>query len=307
MTHRQQAPKPHPDWFWLLSGGVDSVAAFLLTQDALAENYQKRPVAIYLDTRVGMPFNRLYVEELCDRYSQQMWTLRTQEKFEDRVAQRGKYADRTDTGPPGGGQHHNVQNELKGRQRSKLAHLCEHKPVYITGIRAGESPARAAKPKAEEMDDAWYVKPVYGLTKKDCARIILRHENCPIHPAWLWNHATDCFCLSNGDPSELDGVERRFPWFAQRLREIEEAAEADGLRSILGWDGLTAIEQDAREHGQQQMNLCEGGCQRERQPPIARAFEARIRGATVRESIAVLDREAHTAAEADVVADGGDP
>ena len=290
MMNRKQAPKPHPDWFWLLSGGVDSVAAFLLTKDALAENYGKRPIPIYLDTRVGLPFNRLYVEELCDRYDQQLWTLRTHEKFEDRVAERGKYANREDTGAPGGAQHPNVQNELKGRQRDKLADLCDEKPIYVTGIRAGESPPRARAPKCEEKAKARYIKPVYGLSKIDCAKIILQHENCPINPAWLWNHATDCLCLSKGDPSELDAIEGRFPWFAQRMREIEEASQADGLRSVLGWDGLTATEKSARQHGHTQMNLCGEGCQRERQPPIVRAFRARIHGATPNESIAILDK-----------------
>lgn len=289
--YRKQGPKPHPDWFWLTSGGVDSVAAYLLTKDALHENYQKRPLLVYLDTRVGLPFQRLFVEELADTYDEQLWTLRTHEKFEDRVAGRGKYADRDDSGAPGAALHPDVQNELKGRQRDKLARLCEHKPVYVTGVRAGESDKRASKPKGEETPKARFVKPVYSLSKKDCARIILRHEDCPINPAWTWNHFTDCGCLSNGDPSELDAVEERFPWFAQRMREYEEAANADGLRGVLGWDGLTAEEKSARRKGQQQMTLCGEGCQRRRAPATVRAFRARILGATPEESISILDGE----------------
>lgn len=286
--YRKQGPRPHPDYFWLTSGGVDSVAAYLLSKDALHENFQKRPLLVYLDTRVGLPFQRMYVEELADTYGEQLWTLRTHEKFEDRVAGRDKFADRDDTGPPGGGLHSDVQNELKGRQREKLADLCCGKPIYVTGIRAGESDTRASKPKGEELRKAQYVKPVYGLSKKDCAEIILRHEDCPINPAWTWNHFTDCGCLSNGDPSELDAVEDRFPWFAQRLREYEEAADADGLRSILGWDGLTPDEKAARRDGMEQMNLCGEGCQRRRPPATVRAFEARIRGATVEEAVDIL-------------------
>jgi len=288
-TYRKQAPKPHPDWFWLTSGGLDSVAAYLLTKDALQENYQKRPLLVYLDTRVGLPFQRMFAEELADTYDEQLWTLRTHEKFEDRVAARGKYADRDDTGAPGAGQHSNVQNELKGRQRDKLADLCTGKPIFVTGIRAGESPARAKQPKGEEQRKNHYVKPVYGLSKKDCARIVLQHEECPINPAWTWNHFTDCGCLSNGDPSELDKVEERFPWFAQRLREFEEASEVDGLRGTLGWDGLASHEKSARRHGHQQMTLCGDGCQRRREPDTVRAFRARIHGATPEEAIAILD------------------
>jgi len=289
---RKMAPRPEPDWFYLTSGGVDSVAAYLLAKDALDKNYQKRPLLVYLDTRVGIPFQRLYVEELADRFGEQLWTLRTHEKFENRVAGRGKFEDRDDAGAPGGGLHPDVQNELKGRQRDKLADLCDSKPIYVTGIRAGESPERAAEPKGEEQRKARFVKPVYGLSKRDCARIILEHEDCPINPAWTWNHYTDCGCQCNGDPSELDNIERRFPWFAQRMREIEEAADADGLQSVLGWDGLSANEKDARRKDQRQMTLCGTSCGRQRpDSSVVRAFQARIRGASPSEAVSILDGE----------------
>lgn len=288
---RKMAPRPEPDWFWLSSGGVDSVAAFLLTRDTLAENYQKRPVLVYLDTRVGLPFQRLYVEELADTYDEMLWSLRTHEKFEDRVAERGKFADRDDTGAPGAAQHPDVQNELKGRQREKLADLCPGKPIFITGVRAGESPDRSATPKAEHQRKCRYVKPAYSLSKIECARIILQHENCPINPAWLWNHFTDCGCLANGDPSELDAVAERFPWFAQRLREYEEASDADGLRDTLGWDGLSSNEKSARRSNQTQVSLCGEGCQRRRESVTVRAFRARIMGASPAEAIEILDAD----------------
>jgi 3'-phosphoadenosine 5'-phosphosulfate sulfotransferase (PAPS reductase)/FAD synthetase len=246
--YRKQGPKPQPDWFWLVSGGIDSVAAYILTREALHENYQKRPVMSYLDTTVGLPFNRAYVEALADHYGEAMWSMRTHESFEDRVAKRGKYADRDDAGPPGASQHSNVQNELKGRQREMAASRMPEL-LYVTGIRAGESEDRAKYPKGEVSRGIRYVKPVYELTKKQCAEIIL-WADVPINPAWWWNHFSDCGCMANGEPGELDKVEKRFPQFAQRLREYEEAAEKaldDNLRSMLGWDGLTA-EESGREN-----------------------------------------------------------
>lgn len=276
---RKQAPRPHPDWFWCLSGGIDSTAAFLLTKDALHDNYQKRPVPVYWDTGVGLPLNRLFLEELTDRFDEQLVTWRTNQSF-------GRYVDENDA--PGGGAHPDIRKLLKGQQSSKLTTLADH-PVYVIGLRAGESRNRAALPKVVEKDRHVEVYPVHRLSQHDCARIILRHEDCPINPCWLWPHPSDCFCLANGDPSELDAVEKRFPWFAQRLREIEEAADADGLRGTLGWDGLTAIEKSAREQGQQQMTLCGEGCQRRREPAVVRAFRARIHGATSGEAISILD------------------
>lgn len=288
-NYRKQGPKPQPDWFWLISGGIDSVAAYLLTRHALHDNYQKRPVMSYLDTRVGIPFNRFYVEALADHYDEQLITHRTHEKFEDRVAKRGKFNDRDDAGPPGATQHPNVQNELKGRQRELLANRIPE-ILYVTGIRADESEDRAKYPKGEVSRGIRYVKPVYELTKKQCAEIILRSD-APINPAWWWNHFSDCGCMANGDPSELDKVEERFPEFAQRLREYEEAAQDaldDELRSMLGWDGLSAEEKRARSQGQRQLSLCRGGCTREREAPIAGAFKARATGAGIAESLAIL-------------------
>lgn len=304
-NHRVQAPKQsvdapgnppgqiHPDWFWAMSGGIDSVAAYLLTRDAVHENYGKRPVMLFWDTRIGLPLNRFYLEELADTYDEQLWPLRTQEKFEDRVAKRGKFADRDDTGAPGAAQHGPVRNELKGRQADRLMTLAPL-PVVILGLRAGESDERAEMDKVERKDGFTEVRPVHRLSKRDCARIILQHEKCPINPCWLWRHPSDCFCLANGDPSELDAAEDRFPWFTQRIREYEEAAEPakeNEWSSVLGWDGLRAVERDAKEHGQEQATLttCGGGCGRKQDPRITQAFRARLDGATAAEAIAILD------------------
>jgi len=293
---RKQAPKlmngSHPDWVWLLSGGIDSVASYILTREALHDNYGKRPLMSYLDTRVGLPFNRLYVEQLADWGGEQLITLRTHEKYEDRVAKRGKYADRDDAGPAGAAQHSNVQNELKGRQRETLAARLPN-VVYVTGIRADESEKRAQFPKMEKARGVSYAKPVYELTKKECAEIILRAD-APINPGWWWNHFTDCGCMANGDPSELDTVQERFPQFAQRLREYEEAAEKvidDDIRSMLGWDGLTPTEKDLERKGHKQVSLCGEGCQRRRDPPVARAFKARAQGVSISKAIDILHGE----------------
>lgn len=280
MTHRKQAPRPHPDWFWSISGGIDSVAAFLTTRDALADNYLKRAVMIYLDTGVGLPANRLYVEELADTYGEQLWTLRTHEEFGEWVA---------NDGAPGPGAHGYVQNELKGRQISKLNTIAQ-RPVHILGLRAEESDERAKMPKVEQRDRHVEVRPVHRLTKRDCVRIILEHEDCPINPGWLWNHFTDCGCLAHGDPSELDAVEEKFPWFGQRMREIEEAATGDGVESTLGWGGLSAEEQRAMEAGHTQMTLCGESCNRQvGDTAIQQALRARIDGASAAEAIEILD------------------
>lgn len=291
--YRKQAPKlvdgNHPSWYWLMSGGIDSTAAYLLSREALHDNYGKRPVMVYLDTRAGIPFNRLYIEALADAYDEQLWTLRTHEKFEDRVSKKGKYADRDDSGAPGPAIHSDVQNELKGRQRELHAGR-DGETIYVTGIMAEESDERASHPKGEVDRGIRYVKPVYELTKMKCAEIILRAD-APINPAWWWRHFSDCGCGCKGDPSEYDKVEKRFPAFGQRMREWEEAIPDEGVRSVLGWGGLSAREKRARKEGYRQLSLCGDGCQRRVPTPIERAFKARVYGATIEESVSILHGE----------------
>jgi 3'-phosphoadenosine 5'-phosphosulfate sulfotransferase (PAPS reductase)/FAD synthetase len=276
-----------------MSGGIDSTAAYLLTRDALHENYGKRPVMVTWDTGVGLPLNRLYLEELADTYNEQLVTWRTNQSLE-------RYVDENDC--PGAGAHEDVRKLLKGQQSSKLTSLADF-PVFVLGLRAQESDHRAAlsKVSVKRRQDSGKIRhvevyPAHRLTKKECARIILEHEECPINPCWLYNHATDCFCLANGDPSELDATAERFPWFAQRVREIEEAADPDGLRGTLGWDGLAAIDKKAKRNGQEQARLttCGQGCQRQREPAVAQAFRARIHGATKHEAISILDEIPNT-------------
>lgn len=299
--YRKQAPKQpvnrpamaHPDWFWAMSGGIDSTAAYLLTRQALHDNYGKRPVMAYWDTRIGLPLNRLYLEELADTYGEQLWPLRTHERFEDRVAKRGKFADRDDAGPPGGGQHGPVRNEVKGRQADKLTSLADL-PVVVIGLMAEESRARAELPKAVDKGSHVEVYPVHRLTKRDCARIILQHPKCPINPCWVFRHPSDCFCLANGGPSELDRAAKRFPWFTQRIREYEEAAEAvgdEGWRDVLGWDGLYGVERDAKRAGHEQSTItaCGNGCQQNMDPRIVEAFRSVLDGASREEGIQILD------------------
>lgn len=286
-VYRKRAPgkvEDHPDVFFSLSGGVDCVAAFLTAKDAFETdraggNFAKKPVAIYLDTRVGVPLNRLYVEQLCDTYGVQLWTLRTDESFLEWLRR---------DGAPGSGAHQDVRNELKDRQASKLTTLADN-PLMVLGLAADESDTRAGFSKVRKVGRHTEVYPVHRLSRKERAEIILRHEECPRNP--LWEHPeviTDCGCLCNGDPSELDKTEELFPEFAGRLREWEESITHDGLKGILGWNGLTAEEQRARKQGQIQMTLCSDGCQRERDPAEVRAWKARSRGASVEEAVSIL-------------------
>lgn len=303
-THRKRAPgrsDDHPDWTISLSGGVDSAAAALTVIDAIETdraggNFGKKPFAIYLDTRVGVPLNRLYAEQLCDWLGIQLWTLRTDESFLEWLRR---------DGAPGTGAHQEVRNELKDRQVSLLTTKLDD-PVYVLGISADESPTRAEFPKVREMRRHTEVYPVHRLSRKERVEMILRSD-CPRNPLWeLPGVITDCGCLANGDPSELEETLTHFPAFGQRLREWEESITHDGLKGTLGWSGLTAEEKRAKKRGHEQTTLpmCSEGCSRQRDPDEVRAFKARSRGATIDEAVSILNGEDRPRATP-AMADGG--
>ncbi len=303
-TYRKRAPgnaSEHPDWVLSMSGGVDSAAAALTVIDAIETdraggNFAKKPHAIYLDTGVGVPLNRIYTEQLCDWLGIQLWTLRTDESFLEWLRR---------DGAPGAGAHQEVRNELKDRQVSLLTTKLDD-PIYVLGISADESDTRAGFPKVREMQRHTEVYPVHRLSRKERVEKILRSD-CPRNPLWeMRGVISDCGCLANGDPSELDKTEERFPEFAQRLREWEESISHDGLKGTLGWAGLTAEEQRARKQGQEQATLpmCSEGCSRRRDPAEVRAFKARSNGATIEESVSILYGDAPVEPTR-AVADGG--
>ena len=278
-------PETHPDWVISLSGGIDSAAAAIMAIDAIETrqaggNFAKKPFAIYLDTRVGVPLNRIYAEQLCDWPGVQLWTLRTDESFLEWLQR---------DGAPGAGAHQEVRNELKDRQVSLLTSKLNN-PYYVLGISADESETRAAFPKVREMKRHVEVYPVHRLSRKKRVEIILRSD-CPRNPLWEKRGViADCGCLANGDPSELDKTAEHFPEFAGRLREWEESITHDGLKGTLGWNGLSAEEQRAKKANQEQTTLpmCSEGCSRERDPAEVRAFKARSNGATIDEAVSIL-------------------
>lgn len=287
-TIYQRAPgkaNTHPDWVLSLSGGVDSVAASITAIQAIETNqsggnFAKKPLAAYLDTRIGVPLNRIYAEQFCDWLGVQLWTLRTDEDFLEWLRR---------DGAPGAGAHQEVRNELKDRQVSLLTSKLD-KPTYILGISADESDTRAGFNKVREMRRHTEVYPVHRLTRKERVETILR-SGAPINPLWtIRGVITDCGCLANGDPSELETTIDHFPEFGQRLREWEESITHDGLKGTLGWSGLTAEEKRAKEQNQEQATLpmCSEGCARKTDPAEVRAFKARSRGATVDEAVSIL-------------------
>lgn len=246
--------RPQPDWFILVSGGKDSVVAAHMTYPALSENYRKRPVVIYLDTGVGLDAQRIYVEQLCDYYGWLLWTLRTNEDYEETVQENGH---------PGPSQHSLIQNKLKGRQRQKLSTISGD-AHFITGIRWEESNARAGTPKAhyDKGTRAWYYKPIAHMSESDLEAYIDEHD-IPRNPLWDEPHFSDCGCGAMGSPEELIELEANgFENVAQRIREIEDSVEMMDRTSTWGWAGLDRKGRRAEDakNDDNQLSLCGPSC-----------------------------------------------
>jgi 3'-phosphoadenosine 5'-phosphosulfate sulfotransferase (PAPS reductase)/FAD synthetase len=244
----------NPDWFYMMSGGKDSVAAALLVDEAIQANYQKTPTVVYLDTGVGVPYNRFYVEELCDRMGWMLMTLRTWENYEDRVQENGC---------PGPADHSRTYNALKGRQFDKIATWGDP-AVCVTGINKNESEARANSGKADYSSRRWHAKPIFEWSEERIDEYV--EENAPVkNPLWERNYFQDCACGAMASPEELlDAEADGFEWFVQRIREYEESAEFADKRGTWGWGGTSQQMQQALDHANDpdQMTLCGPSCGR---------------------------------------------
>jgi len=281
----------NPDWFISLSGGIDSTAAAVCATDDIETyqaggNFRKKPVAIYCDTRIGNPLNRIYVEQLADWLDVQLWTLRTDEKFEAQLAE---------DDAPGSGKHPETRNRIKPRQTDKLITLADD-PWIIMGISADESKNRADRQKIMPKRRHTEVYPVHRVPRIGRVEMVLRSD-CPRNPLWEQPSViADCGCLANGDPSELDATIDAYPAFGNRLKAMEEAYCSDKLEGNLGWDGLSAADKQGLVEGYEQATLpfCSGGCNVRQDPAEVKALESRRKGASIEQAVSILYRDPQT-------------
>lgn len=233
--------------FGLCSGGRESVAA-TLKMFKEAEDDNKNPVVVYLDTTIGIPENREYVEQLCGEYNWQLWTLRTQKPFDELVEQYGF---------PGPGNHSLAYAYLKERQLRKLASVAEN-PHFYTGIRASESQRRMGNAeKIQEQHGAVWHSEIIDWSLDDVKDYIKEHE-IPENPLWDKGHFKDCGCGAFGSPEELIEVKADYPEVYDEIRELEESLDRDDEYTKWGWGALSKNElrKIRTENDDNQMTLC---------------------------------------------------
>ncbi|MHB9288106.1 phosphoadenosine phosphosulfate reductase family protein [Halobacteriales archaeon Cl-PHB] len=235
----------------LCSGGQDSAVAA-----HVAVRWGPADLLVYLDTRTGLEENREYVERLADHLGVQLWTLRTQESYSERVQSEGF---------PGPSLHSIMYRSLKERQIQKLATVCNGfgnaANLHLwTGVRSAESERRMrnVEPESEGARWAWHA-PIHDWTKADC-RDYLERFDLPENPLWdTLGRSGDCFCGCFGSPEEkLDLRAAGCGYHAEWLEDLEAAVAIDGPekeRESWAW-GARETRAVRAENDDDQLTLC---------------------------------------------------
>lgn len=239
----------------LVSGGQDSTAAA-----HYAHENEGMEVLVYLDTRTGIPSNREYVENLADHLGLQLWTLRTQVSYADRVKENGF---------PGQSRHGIMYRSLKERQLGKLATITNGRGNapdlhFWTGIRRAESKNREDIDKVQEKERWTTHSPLADWTIDQVQDYIDEHS-LPKNPLWpILGRSGDCYCGCYASPAELTDLraagEEEHALRIEKLQEEVREERAPSKKNTWGWGGLKEHQQAAEKAKQDpaQLQLCSG-------------------------------------------------
>lgn len=232
----------------LVSGGMDSTVAA-----DVAVRWGHCDLLVYLDTGTGVERNRRYVERLADWMGVQLWTIRTNVNYGERVREHGF---------PGPSRHSIMYRSLKERQIQKLAAVAGDDLHCWTGVRYQESERRMrnVQPESEAAGGRWYWHaPIADWSKDECRAYIKRFE-VPCNPLWdELGRSGDCYCGCFATPEEkIDTLAADCPGRVAYLDALEEQSTQGDETDVWAWGGLTAPEQRAVRAGQddEQMLLC---------------------------------------------------
>lgn len=231
----------------LVSGGMDSTVAV-----AVADEQADLDLLAYLDTGTGLRENREYIEELADHLGLQFWSIRTKERYEEKVKEHGF---------PGPSRHGMMYTSLKERQIQKLATFTGDKTLVCwTGVRSDESERRMRNVEGvKEARRWWWVAPIHDWSKQDC-REFLEENDLPRNPLWsTLGRSGDCFCGCFGTPEEkLDLRAAGCDYHAEWIEDLERDVETGDEREVWAWGALSETETRAlrAEKDDSQMLLC---------------------------------------------------
>lgn len=222
----------------LISGGMDSAVA-----THVAVRWGPADVLVYLDTGTGLDENREYVEEYADELGVQLWTLRTNEDYGERVRENGF---------PGPSRHSIMYRSLKERQIGKLATFSNgygnesHLHLW-TGVRSDESERRMrnVEPEGEGTRWTWHA-PIHDWSKAECREYVDTFD-LPRNPLWDdLGRSGDCFCGCFGSPEEKIDLEAAgCKGHAEWLRNLEANVDTGDETETWAWGAFSDAERRA--------------------------------------------------------------
>jgi len=199
--------------FILFSGGKDSLC-LLEYMRRLADHTNKELTALHVDTTAGFPEVEKYVEQVCDKLSVPLVTVRPQHEYFE-IAKKW--------GIPGVRSRWCCET-LKVAPLRRFLATVEGPKVIFDGIRAAESNIRAT------YIPVWYhpafrcisVSPIFGWSDAKVKKYIDRH-NLPRSPATNLNTSAECWCGAYKCRADFEALLGIHPDIFDKLVAVEKA------------------------------------------------------------------------------------
>ena len=198
------------------SGGIDSLVATYLTHDLL-RGVEILIEVVFVDTGIGLPDVRRYVEEVSNLYGWRLKILSPNKSFFEIASKNGMPTPK-------------IRWCCRYLKLMPLlnyaASLGKQRVLFTTGLRRSESLRRAKMKgffyrKYKDVD-IFYVDPIINWSDEDVKRYI-NENKLYVNPVYrLIGFSGECFCGAFTKLEHLIKVARYYPEFIERFRVLEE-------------------------------------------------------------------------------------
>lgn len=243
--------------FALFSGGNDSIAS-----THYAHQHHDIDYTVYLDTNTGIPENREYVEDVCERFGWDLAVLSAPGSLKEFVV---GSETRKPLGFPGPAIHSWAFQYLKERQLGQIATQTEDEPHFYTGVRSAESDRRMRNvSESVERTDRWvYINPIHDWSDERTDEY-RKQNDLPRNPVnEKIGRSGDCYCGAYANrETELVELEAHYPehyeWLMDLEDEVQEEIGKDSPTSYWGFGEMSdkKLRSLMAENDDAQMMLC---------------------------------------------------
>jgi phosphoadenosine phosphosulfate reductase len=199
------------------SGGKDSLVATYLTHELL-KGVDVHIEVVFVDTTVGLPDVRKYVEEVSRLYGWKLRILTPSKSFFEVASRQGMPTPR-------------IRWCCKLLKLEPLlnyaASLGAQRVLFTTGLRRSESRRRAKMKgffyRKYKGIDIFYIDPIIYWSDEDVERFISERELYVNSVYKLLQFSGECFCGAFTKLEHLVKVAKLYPEFIENFRVLEEA------------------------------------------------------------------------------------